>query len=95
MKTAAIVGAVVASVALFAGPAAAHTVPKQFQCVPIEGNQSRPFEKSCDVWFTNGEFAGDCSCGEGFSLYDPISTLLQTQDQNTTGSGSPGKASGS
>ncbi len=46
-----------------------------------------------DVWFTNGEFAGECGCAEGFSLVDPTSALLNTQDEDS--SASPGKASGS
>lgn len=93
MKTTAVFGAVLASVALFAGPAAAHKVPKAFQCVPIEGNSSPAYGKTCDVWFTNGEFAGECLCEKGFSLFDPINSLLTIQDDDTTGTG--GKASGS
>ena len=93
MKTAAVFGAVLASVALFAGPAAAHKVPKSFQCIPIEGNSSPAYDQTCDVWFTNGEFAGACGCAEGYSLFDPLNTLLTIQDDNSTGSG--GKASGS
>lgn len=93
MKTAAVFGAVLASVALFAGPAAAHKVPKAFQCVPIEGNMSPAYNQTCDVWFTNGEFAGDCICAEGFSLVDPRSTLLTIQNEDSTAS--PDKASGS
>jgi hypothetical protein len=93
MKTAVVFGAMLASVALFAGPAAAHKVPKAFQCVPIEGNSSPAYGQTCDVWFTNGEFAGECGCADGFSLVDPRSTLLTIQDED--GSASPGKASGS
>jgi len=93
MKTAAVFGAALASVALFAGPAAAHKVSKSFVCIPIEGNSSPAYDQACDVWFTNGEFAGSCGCAEGFSLFDPINSLLTIQDGNSTGGGR--KASGS
>ncbi len=93
MKTAAVFSVVLASVALFAGSASAHTVAKVFQCVPVEGNSSPAYDKTCDVWFTNGEFAGACGCDKGFALFDPINSLLTIQDDNSSGGGS--KASGS
>jgi hypothetical protein len=89
MKTAAVFGAVLASVALFADPAVAHKVPKSFPCVPIESNSSPAY----DLWFTNGEFAGACDCAVGLTLVDPSNSLLTIQDGNSTGAG--GKASGS
>lgn len=93
MKTAAVFGVVMASVALFAGPAAANKVPKAFQCVPIEGNSSPAYDQTCEVWFTTGEFAGECGCAEGFSLVDPKNAILTIQDEDS--SASPDKASGS
>jgi hypothetical protein len=51
------------------------------------------YDKTCDVWFTNGEFAGECGCAEGFSLFDPVNSLLTIQNDDSTASG--GKASGS
>jgi|SwirhirootsSR2_FD_contig_31_10438213_length_299_multi_7_in_0_out_0_1 hypothetical protein len=93
MKTAAVFGAVLASVALFAGPAAAHKVPKTFECVPIEGTSGSVYNLTRYIWFTTGEFADKEECLPGYVLFDPVSTLLTIQDDNTTASG--GKASGS
>jgi hypothetical protein len=81
--------------ALFAAPASAHRVPKTFQCVPIEGTPGSTYDKSCQVWWANGEFAGSCDCEPGFVLFDPINSLLTIQDGGSSGGGKPPKASGS
>jgi len=93
MKMYAVLGAVLASATLFAGPAVANKIPKPFQCIPIEGNTSPAYDKTCEIWVTNGEFAGDCGCKEGFALYDPLNTILKIPDDNTPDT--DGKASGS
>jgi hypothetical protein len=97
MRNVAVFGAVVASmVMMFAGPAAAHRIPKPFQCVPIEGNMSPAYGQTCDVWWANGEFAGSCECEPGFALFDPINSLLEIEDDGSSGGGyRPPKASGS
>jgi hypothetical protein len=95
MRTVAVLATALASVAMFAAPASAHKVPKAYQCVPIEGNSSPAFDKTCDVWFTNGEFAGACGCDPGFTLFDPVASMLTIQDQDSSGGSHPPKASGS
>ena len=81
MKIAAVLGAGLASVALFAGPVSA----KDYACVPIEGNPLPMYHMSCD--------AGSCHCDSGFALVDPTESLLTIQNEDSSGSSS--KASGS
>lgn len=97
MRTVAVFGVLAASVAMLAsGPAAAHKIPKPFQCIPVEGNMSPAYEQTCDVWWANGEFAGPCECDPGYALFDPISSLLNIETEASTGDGyDPPKASGS
>jgi hypothetical protein len=95
MRAVAIFGAAIASMAILAGPAAANRIPKAFHCVPIEGNMSPAYGQTCDVWLTNGEFAGSCECEPGFTLFDPTSSLLNIDDDESSGGYGPPKASGS
>lgn len=94
MRSVAVLGVVAASMAVFAAPASAHKISKTFQCIPVEGTAGSAYDQACQVWFTNGEFAGSCGCDPGFVLFDPISTLLTTHDEGSSGGG-PSKASGS
>ncbi len=76
---------IAAALSLSLMPAAeAHWVSKSFNCMPIEGNPAKPYQVQCKVSVVFGTVK-DCSCGDGFALYNPSSVLnLPPSPDNAT-----------
>lgn len=77
--------AAVMSLAVAQG-AQAHYVVKSLNCLPVNGSGGQPYKIDCHVSAVFNTVRSDCTCQEGYSLYNP-DTPLKLGEGDGTGSG--------